>query len=81
MLSLQIIEKRKKLEADGLVQLSLLVAQLQGPCWGSHTFCGVEMWTSVLSPGWEGGGPARPASSPLSCPSLSSRVEVKRPKY
>lgn len=29
----------------------------------------------------EGGGAACPASSPLSCPSLFSRVEVKRPKY
>lgn len=33
------------------VQQSLLVAQLQGPCWGPPTFCGVKVWMSVLSSG------------------------------
>lgn len=46
------------------------------------TFCGVKVWMSVLSSQCRGCGAACPASLTTLLPlSLSSRVEVKRPKY
>lgn len=53
MLSLQIIEKRKKLEADGSVQLSLLWAWLEGSA---------GAWLSLSPVAGAGGGRDLPAA-------------------